>query len=932
MEASVRKWLRQQLLDADEASRTWRLRAIQAEAELRALQVDVPTSPKLGETPAQALDEGPHDMQVVLSQVLGLEKHMAELEPWRAKLQEDTQAALAEAEKLQAQLDEKRALLPQVQEEAKTAGCAAQAMQEERAKVKAANEERCLEISQEIHELLVNAGARKSGSELLTEQQGEAALRDIQSSIGQLEEDVKETRQKREELRMRLEELRTRHLNNIDTRARCIRDVGSARQALQARQTALAKLQGEVSRSRAKADRKRKQLEGQLQQLQLELSDALSRSEAAEESLRKVKSQHARQLRTVRTQTTSLQAEVDAHIEQSEAAEKEMQQLQQQEMELGNSEQQFLEREEELRNQALAAQQRLRTLEQQTESFEDKRRALLEKLRPLEEEWEQTELESKACQDLAEADSLKAIETQSAVECHKEEIAAHLKEYASQADELAMLKDLEVQVSEARRRRDQITAERAGLEDASKSLAQSLEQHLAELREAQRRSVQLKATHDDFVKQLPPASLRQVNLTTAAEQAMGRAGRKADQLQGYLEGGRQSRRSGGSSKDPATTNPGLREKLMQAAETIVKEELQECRQSLVDSQQKLVEESQKRGQEILTLRSQRRELEEELSKVDDKVHLASTQSSGLLEDLRRHMKELEEAAAKDEANVAAEFSDLKQRQALERNSLVAQVDELQKAHAEEATARELAVAAALDKEQARKRLVEVEAEIQELRAEEEELVEAHVALKATLLTVQRRARSTPRRDSRGERFSIGRTRPSSVPACSSASSLKATPRTETSPNTVEEGPPSQSAPPSRPAQVIQPRPLPLGPAIATVHTPQGASPRAFFGAKLHGELQQHLLHVGGQLLMPDGSPAYVASPDSSPRMVRGSTSLASASSLPLLMPVAKAATPAAMTVPRHLTVDSLVYTWPRRLPSPYVSLDRLDLRNLVSTG
>ena len=45
---------------------------------------------------------------------------------------------------------------------------------------------------------------------------------------------------------LQLQELRTRHLNNIDTRARCIRDVGSARQALQARQTALAKLQGEA--------------------------------------------------------------------------------------------------------------------------------------------------------------------------------------------------------------------------------------------------------------------------------------------------------------------------------------------------------------------------------------------------------------------------------------------------------------------------------------------------------------------------------------------------------------------------------------------------------------------------------------------------------------------------------------------------------------
>ena len=33
---------------------------------------------------------------------------------------------------------------------------------QERAKVKAANEERCLEISQEIHELLVNAGCAQN--------------------------------------------------------------------------------------------------------------------------------------------------------------------------------------------------------------------------------------------------------------------------------------------------------------------------------------------------------------------------------------------------------------------------------------------------------------------------------------------------------------------------------------------------------------------------------------------------------------------------------------------------------------------------------------------------------------------------------------------------------------------------------------------------
>eukprot|EP00438_Fugacium_kawagutii_P031530 Skav224983 [mRNA] locus=scaffold560:218107:224787:- [translate_table: standard] len=94
------------------------------------------------------------------------------------------------------------------------------------------------------------------------------------------------------------------------------------------------------------------------------------------------------------------------------------------------------------------------------------------------------------------------------------------------ADELTVLKSLEADVAELRKRRDQplgpgiactmLISERTTLEDASKATGflqfaslQSLEQQLSELREAQRRSTQLKAAHEDFVKLLPPSTLSQ---------------------------------------------------------------------------------------------------------------------------------------------------------------------------------------------------------------------------------------------------------------------------------------------------------------------------------------------------------------------------------------------------------------------------------------
>jgi len=945
MEA-MRKWLRQQLLDADEESRTWRLRAIQAEAELRALQVDVPGSPKMESLDSESGDTGgagseqaaslnkPKDLQVILSQVLGFEKHLEEWEPWRAKLLEEIQVAKTEAQKLQVLLDAQKAELPRAEREAKETSQEARSLQEERAKVKAAHDARCSLIAQEIHELLLNAGVRRVGESLVSLQQGEAALEAIQSSTRQLDDDVKETAQKREELCMRLEELKTRHLNNMETRAKSARDVQGARQALQSRQSILTKMQGEVSRSRARSERKKKQLEAQLAQSLLEMKDAKGRMDSADDALRKVRHQHSKQLRSVKSQTSSLQAEVDAHIQASEAAEQEMQELRERESELESSERHFVQQEEDLRQQAIRAKERLSSLEQETERFEDERRTLIEELQPLEEEWEQVELQAKALQDLADADVLKAKEHQSAAVGCREEIDAHLREFAAQADELTMLSSLEADAADLRKRRDQLITERTALEDASKASLQSLDQQMSDLREAQRRSTQLKAAHDDFVKLLPPSSLRQVGMSVAAEQSLIRISRKAEQLQSYFEGpGRASSGSGppgsarrttrpsGSRETLATTSGRLAEQLMEAAETIVKDELKESRQTLLDLQQKLADGSSKRGQEILSLRSQRRQLEEDLCRVEATVHRAGTESAALIGELERQLKELQDEAANDEACVAAEFSDSLQQQILERDALRLQVEELRRAEAEEAAKSELAAAALLDREEAKKRMKDLEKELAQLQAEEEELVQAHVTLKAALMGS--RASSVPRTTAQGHRDV--RPRPLSLPADRSKAS---TPGSEEPPRPRSHGAaatqvvPAQTVPSASPSQASNPS-NPSNPA---------ASPRTL------RRVQMLRAHSQGQLLMPttsrrsgySGSDAssrvQAVSPETSPRMVRGAPLTAS---LPALAHVgghrisptptlyARTAVTSMTMPPRQWhSFDKLVYTWPRQCQTP----------------
>lgn len=930
MEATIRKWLRQQLLDAEEASRSWRLRAIQVEAELRALQADGPATAD-GEAHAR---EGQEDMQVVLSQVLGLEKQRDAMDPWRAKLLEDVGAAKNEAEDLQRSLEELRARLPRAEREAARAGREAKTLEEERAQAKAAHEARCAKAAQEIHQLLADAGVRP-GNALLGLTQGEAALAVFDNSVEQLDGDVKESNEKREELQMRLEELRTSHVNNIEQAKRCAREVSGARQALQVRQSTITKLQGEVSRAKARADRKRKQLEAQLGQSQLELRDAQSRAEVAQEQLRKVRAQHSRQLRVVKSQTTSLTEEWDAHIRETEAAKREMDELLQQELDLRSSEQRFLQQEEEVQIQAQEAQEVLQSLEYQTAKLQDDREALLLAQRPLEEEHDLIQEQVKAIKGLSEADSKKSEEMRSEASVYREEIAAHRLEFAAQEAELETLASLEKQVAESREARDALKSERSRLEDSSKALQQSLEQQLGELREARRRCLQLKASHDEFVKLVPPASMRQVTLSTGAEQVLTRASRKAEQLQAAFEGQSSGRNTGrrprtstaaaASSPVASTASLGLQQKLTQMAENSLKEELQECRRSLVEHQQRVLEKARKRGDETQKLRSERRSLEEELFKVQEDVRATNCESEAAIAELERHLQELQQEAAKDVAKVDAEFSDLLQKQALERNALREEVEDLKR---KQAADRERAASNVRDREKAAEDLQELEQELAKLRVEEEELVHAHVTLKAGLLAQRRRARSVPGPGSPSSRTSsaaggsppINRPRPASVPANSPAHSMEAnSPRNSMCQEDI--------------ASAHSSLPMSSSRRTSQVVTWQVLSPRS--ALRLNQPTMLHPnSHPCSVILSDSGSRI---SPDVSPRMRAGPM----ASSLPLLHPgsarptaaqtqtfVASRSTGPAATLSVQPHGDKPVYTWPRQ---PH-TVDTMDVRNLVSAG
>jgi len=256
---------------------------------------------------------------------------------------------------------------------------------------------------------------------------------------------------------------------------------------------------------------------------------------------------------------------------------------------------------------------------------------------------------------------------------------------------------------------------------------------------------------------LPASSLRGSEAMAPLEQALGRASKKADALQNYLEtastnppsrsstanasaldSSQLSQRSFTSAGSAATMTAQLEKQLLQAAERDFNDELSDCKRALERLQQKFVQESRIRAETTQGMRQERRELEEELTKNEQDADLAAATASRTLQELQDYMQSLDREAVDGADAVTAEFSDLMQKQVLERDALKSQVEMLRRSAEEEARKWE-SLNARLDAspQALGQQLSDVEAELQTLRAEEEELLEANVRLRACVVASRR---------------------------------------------------------------------------------------------------------------------------------------------------------------------------------------------------
>lgn len=766
MSVKVRQWFQPQLVEAADSERTWRLRCIQAEAELRALlsEESVPESgsSKIDEGNSAlssnifasligaATEVGPRtncEIELVLAQVLGIEKFMAEFERWKARMFEDTAAAEKEVELLQAQIKEQNLILDQETKEVKYASEELETQLLPRQAEREEHVQRCRMLEGEVEQILLTSGLQKPSDGFLGISYADAELDRLDTSIEDLQDCVHEAARQRELCCMCREDMSGKSRAFVDIRRRSTREIAQSRQIVQSHQVSQTRLSGELSRSRTRAEKQRKQLDVQLTACRRDLADAVKRAETAADQLRKVKQQQGRQLQKVRSETNGLQSEVDAHLRFMEETEKEINRLLHEESALQVSEDSHVAKEHFLEQQATSFVSEQRRFEEQSAEYEADYAALLANFRPLEDA--RLEEELAASEARIEEEFLVELTTKSHVAAQRFEewLAYASAECKVQEAELQRFHFAQDEFQKVLSQRNATLLESKKMEETSKQLRQGTTRQLSEFREIQRRTQQLKASHNDLMKILPSNRSKEVN-AAPFEQALGRASKRADTIIALFDHTStksvpSKAKNGTDSKTLATSNISssqaefiiseqLQQKLAFVIDQELRSELLQCKQSLADEQDRFIQKTKTKTDELQGLRRERRTMEDQLGKVKKDAELASTLAEQQLKDLDQIRDWSQMQIANGVYTVTAEYLDLSQKQALERDALRIEIEHLKMQLGEEVGSFEN------DEKVSTEQLQDVAADIQTLRAEEEELLAAFIQLKAALASCEGR--------------------------------------------------------------------------------------------------------------------------------------------------------------------------------------------------
>eukprot|EP00929_Paragymnodinium_shiwhaense_P075267 TRINITY_DN38472_c0_g1_i1.p1 TRINITY_DN38472_c0_g1~~TRINITY_DN38472_c0_g1_i1.p1 ORF type:complete len:1186 (+),score=352.00 TRINITY_DN38472_c0_g1_i1:24-3581(+) len=731
------------LMDAEEACRKWKLRCLQAEAELRA-----------STTQQQALSGQEHEDEVqarsAVAMVLGLRRHLADLEAWKEQLEQELSDCRGEAEAFEERLQLERQNVGRLRAEADQVSGEAWDAKRRHDERQNNCEAACGKLEAEARALLEELNEEP---ELRRELAG---IEDISTELGpllsRLSQAADHGRQEQERLSMLKEEQRDRRLTYIDLRAKSIKDTADVKRTLAANSGQIQRLKSEVLRSRTRGDRQRRQLETQLVQCRGDLSNAERRHEATNEDLRKLRNKHAAELKKLRSSMDGLQTEVDERLSGIEASEVQLASYQKIESEMMEERERHVGREMQLEQEALATKRasdlleaKMRLTRAECQQHEEALR-----LEAAREDSARGRLEALEADCGAQRKRLEA--TTSASALLRSELREEHAECGGALSEMSCLKDLEQQLQLARTRcRGVLTEELNELNDGTKKMQAAFDRHLSDMREAARRAGRLKASHDELLTVLPTGAKGREAVIGAVEQAVTRVGKKVEGLLSFLSNKELGQKKLASAELMATSRQSqeaLQQRLFADTRRNIVNTLSEERKKIVQEQQKSLDEVPQRTAELRKLRESRLKLREALADCQKELEFTKSGARAELESLREQVRLVEEKSGSGGEAVAAEFSDILQKQTLERNLLQHRVDELRR---EISSGRLGSLPAEEEPEEEdqeltsqhdlRKRLLEKEEEVSALLREEEELRQSYVKLKA--LTFARRQNPLP---------------------------------------------------------------------------------------------------------------------------------------------------------------------------------------------
>lgn len=725
--ATLRSWVSPQLADIEESRRQWRLRCVQAEAELRALQAGVgpaiPGAATLNEP--GSLTDMFEDGCAALENVLSLERHISEYDSWFEHARHEASLLNARAEVLECQAKSESIRVDGVRENTSVV-CS------ESAHYRSRREHSRHEYDQVCWAMKVDAKHLKSeasGSKQVLQEHDRVGRKaqELRLAVQRAEAEELAHFKVCERLRVRRAEVRKSRTEQINKRASHQSDIHATRSQGHSRHGVISRLTADLSRNKGKSDRKLRPLQGQLSQCRAELADAVQRADLAGEQLRKVKQQQGKQLRHLRGQSVGLQAEVDERLRSTETTEDRMQELHEEERRLEEDSHLHVGRQEHLEKDSEMCLIELDCLRQALAEKEVGHDSLREHVLDIDERYHEI-VRSK----LKMAEFLNILQQRMAEEvvasgALRPEVEQAERQWSLKGGDHHTLMQLEAQVCKLNADNAALVTDLAMVQEGARQSRIEQEKHVCELREAGRRCRNLKSHHAEMMQGLSRSAQGRENIV-GLDQSMNRVMKKVDNLLACVES-TPAKKDRVNDRGVAALNRRLQTERERTAEMLVNEE----RHQVTVEHEENLEMAKEHADDCAEMRTEIRNLENELMQNLEACDWVRRDSEKCNEKLREEVRLVENEVA-DSAEVAtAEFSDLLHKQTLERDVLKKQIDEFRDA------SRSLEAPRDEDEDDqpiegsgvvGMWRLEKRNAEISMLESEEQELREGLVMLKA----------------------------------------------------------------------------------------------------------------------------------------------------------------------------------------------------------